>query len=95
MRRIMVDPHYCWRSPLPVRLVGVLRRVRVAQRAQAGGRGGGLEGVPAVEVDVPVLQRREPGHVLVLEVLALVAELGDGGVQGDREKPWERIKPRG
>ncbi len=61
----------------------VLDGVRVPQRAQAlaGAAGLDVEQVAAQEVDVPVLERREAGDVLVLDVVALGAELDDGSVQ--------------
>ncbi len=56
-------------------------RDRVAQRAQgAGGRGGGVEAVAAEHVEVRVLERGKAGDVLVPQLVALGAELGDGGV---------------
>jgi hypothetical protein len=61
----------------------VLDGLRVPEGAQApaGAAGLDVEQVAAQEVDVPVLERGEAGDVLVLEVVALGAELGDGGVQ--------------
>jgi hypothetical protein len=57
--------------------------VRVPQRTQtsAGAAGLDVEQVAAQEVDVPVLERGEPGDVLVLDLVALSAELGDGRVE--------------
>jgi hypothetical protein len=64
-------------------LVALFGRIRVAQRAQAlaGAAGLDVERVAAQEVDVPVLERGQAGDVFVLDVVALGAELGDGGVQ--------------
>lgn len=54
-----------------------------SERAQAlaGAAGLDVEQVAAHEVDVPVFERGKAGDVLVLDVEALGAELGDGGVQ--------------
>ncbi|GHJ26887.1 hypothetical protein TPA0910_13200 [Streptomyces hygroscopicus subsp. sporocinereus] len=58
-----------------------LRRVRVAQRAQgAGGRDARGDAVAAEQVQVLMLERGEPGDVLVPEFVTLGPELGDGGV---------------
>ncbi|WP_043236743.1 hypothetical protein [Streptomyces violaceusniger] len=64
-------------------VVGVLGAVRVAQRAQALAAAAGLDVEQAAtqEVDVPVLEWEEAGDVPVLDVVALAAELGDGGAQ--------------
>lgn len=48
---------------------------------QTGAAGLDVEQVAAQEVDVPVLAGRGPGDVLVLDVVALATELGDGGVE--------------
>ncbi len=37
--------------------------------------------VAAQKVDVPVLERREPGHVLNLQIVVLSAEQCDSGVR--------------
>jgi hypothetical protein len=67
--------------PLSLSATAKVSRVRVAQRAQgAGGRGGGGEAVAAEHVEVAVLEWREPGDVLVPQLVSLGAELGDGGV---------------
>jgi non-ribosomal peptide synthetase component E (peptide arylation enzyme) len=51
-------------------------RVRVAQRPQAAaGRGGGGEAVTAERVEVAVLERGEPGDVLVADFVALNTKL--------------------
>lgn len=66
--------------PAPVVLVQV-RRVRVTQRAQvAGARDGGGEAVAAEQVQIAVLERAEPGDVLLPALVALGFQLGDGGV---------------
>nr|WP_235990725.1 hypothetical protein [Streptomyces ureilyticus] len=64
--------------------------VRVAQRAQAADRLGGGEVVAAQDVQVLVLERGEPGDVLVADLVALGAELGDGGFAISRwvADPW-------
>jgi hypothetical protein len=53
---------------------------RIAQRAQAVARLGCGEAVAAQDVQIPVLERGQPGHVLVPDVVALGAELDDGGM---------------
>jgi hypothetical protein len=67
-----------------------LRRVRVAQRAQgAGGRDAGGEAVAAEQVQIVVLERGEPGDILVLDLVSLGAELVDGGVDvPDNRARW-------
>ncbi|MDT0318550.1 hypothetical protein RNC47_09405 [Streptomyces sp. DSM 44918] len=61
-------------------IVVQLDRVRVAQWAQAaGGRGRGGETVTAEQVQVAVLERGEPGDVLVPDLVAPRLQLGDGG----------------
>lgn len=66
---------------MPVLALGVLDGVRVPEGTQAlaGAAGLDVEPVAAREVDVPVLERGEPGDVLVLDLVAFGAELGDGG----------------
>lgn len=55
--------------------------IRVAQRAQgADCRDAGGEAVAAEQVQVAVLERGEPGDVLVPDLVALDFQLGDGGV---------------
>lgn len=55
--------------------------IRVAQWPQAAaGWGGGGEAVAAEHVEILVLERGEPGDVLVPDLVVLRAELGDGGV---------------
>jgi hypothetical protein len=60
----------------------VLSGVGVAEGAQAlaGAAGLDVEQVAAQEVDVPVLERGEPGDVLVLDGVALGAEPGNSSV---------------
>ncbi|GLV79920.1 hypothetical protein Shyhy02_79200 [Streptomyces hygroscopicus subsp. hygroscopicus] len=58
-----------------------LRRVRVAQRAQdASRRNAPGDAVAAEQVQVLMLERGEPGDVLVPEFVTLGTELDDGGV---------------
>ena len=58
-----------------------LRRIRIAQRAEdAGCRGGGGEAVAAEHIEILVLERGQAGDVLVADLVALVAQLVDGGV---------------
>lgn len=66
-------------SPGNPRLL-VTSGVRVAPGPQAAGQVGEREGVPAEGVDVMAHERREPGDVLVADLEAVVAELGEGGV---------------
>lgn len=52
----------------------------VTQGPQAAGQIGELEGVPAEHVDVMPDERGEARDVLVTDVMAVGAELGDGPV---------------
>lgn len=58
----------------------VVGGVLVPQGPQPAGQVRELEGVPAQHVDVVPHKRREAGDVLVPDVEAVGAELGDGGV---------------
>jgi hypothetical protein len=80
-------PHSSGRAPTSVgSSVTEIRSNVSGKRTEPPDGAGGLdiELVAAQEVDVPVLERGESGDVLVLEAVALraeLAELDDGGVQ--------------
>ncbi|EGJ73742.1 putative transposase Tn3 family protein [Streptomyces sp. Tu6071] len=76
MRRRPVTPGCSRPRPRPV------RACPVSQRTQgAGGRDAGGEAVAAEQVQVAVLERGQTGNVLVADLVALGAELGDGDVE--------------
>ncbi|AGJ52707.1 hypothetical protein F750_0196 [Streptomyces sp. PAMC 26508] len=60
----------------------MLRRLTTAggRIAQAARQVRELEGVPAEHIDVVPHKWREPGHLLVADVEAVLAKLGDCGV---------------